>query len=32
MSLPGKFTNLFRKQPNGWKYALVIFSYDQPAA
>ena len=30
MSLPGKFTNLFRKQPNGWKYALVTFSYDQP--
>jgi ketosteroid isomerase-like protein len=28
MSLPGKFTNFFRKQSNGWKYALVIFSYD----
>jgi ketosteroid isomerase-like protein len=28
MSLPGKFTNFFRKQADGWKYALVIFSYD----
>ena len=31
LSAPGKFTNFFRKQSNGaWKYALVIFSYDQP--
>src|SRR5215471_3596473 len=30
ISLPGKFTNFFRKEPEGWKYALVIFSYDQP--
>ncbi len=29
MSLPGKFTNFFRKQSDGWKYAFVIFSYDQ---
>ena len=33
ISLPGKFTNFFRKENDGaWKYALVIFSYDQPAA
>jgi ketosteroid isomerase-like protein len=31
--LPGKFTNLFRKQTDGsWRFALVIFSYDQPMA
>ena len=30
MCLPGKFTNFFRKEPEGWKYALVIFSYDMP--
>ena len=30
--LPGKFTNFFRKQSDGWKYALVTFSYDQPVA
>ena len=32
LSAPGKFTNFFRKQGDGWKYALVIFSYDQPPA
>lgn len=32
ISAPGKFTNFFRKQSNGsWKFALVIFSYDQPS-
>ena len=31
ISAPGKFTNFFRKQSDGaWKFALVIFSYDQP--
>jgi uncharacterized protein (TIGR02246 family) len=31
ISAPGKFTNFFRKQGDGsWKFALVIFSYDQP--
>ncbi len=31
LSGPGKFTNFFRKLPDGcWKYGLVIFSYDQP--
>jgi uncharacterized protein (TIGR02246 family) len=29
ISLPGKFTNFFRKQrDDSWRYALVIFSYD----
>jgi uncharacterized protein (TIGR02246 family) len=33
ISAPGKFTNFFRKQSDGsWKYALVIFSYDQPTS
>lgn len=33
LSGPGKFSNFFRKQIDGsWKYALVIFSYDQPPA
>jgi len=32
LSSPGKFTNFFRKEADGsWKYALVIFSYDQPS-
>lgn len=31
ISAPGKFSNFFRKQSNGsWKFAMVIFSYDQP--
>lgn len=31
ISAPGKFTNFFRRQSNGsWKFAMVIFSYDQP--
>ena len=30
ISSPGQFTNFFRKQSDGaWKYALVIFNYDQ---
>jgi ketosteroid isomerase-like protein len=30
ISAPGQFTNFFRKQADGsWKYALVIFNYDQ---
>ena len=31
ISAPGKFSNFFRKQSDGaWKFAMVIFSYDQP--
>lgn len=30
-SIPGKCTSFLRKQSNGWKHALMIFSYDQPA-
>jgi uncharacterized protein (TIGR02246 family) len=30
ISSPGQFTNFFRKEADGsWKYALVIFNYDQ---
>ena len=33
ISAPGKFSNFFRKQSDGsWKFAMVIFSYDQPPA
>jgi ketosteroid isomerase-like protein len=31
LSLPGKCTSFLRKQSDGWKHALMIFSYDQPA-
>ena len=30
VSIPGKCTSFLRKQSDGWKHALMIFSYDQP--
>ena len=33
ITLPGKFTNFFRKMNDGsWRFGLVIFSYDMPSA
>ena len=31
VSIPGKCTSFLRKQSDGWKHALMIFSYDQPS-
>ena len=31
VTIPGKCTSFLRRQDNGWKHALIIFSYDQPA-
>lgn len=30
VTIPGKCTSFLRRQYNGWKHALIIFSYDQP--
>jgi hypothetical protein len=30
VTIPGKCISFLRKQSDGWKYALIIFSYDQP--
>jgi ketosteroid isomerase-like protein len=31
VTIPGKCTSFLRKQSDGWKHVLIIFSYDQPA-
>jgi ketosteroid isomerase-like protein len=31
VTIPGKCTSFLRKQSDGWKHALIIFSYDQRA-